>query len=105
MHPECAEAVRKAADQQLSTGGMCKFVRESAETEFIIGTETGILHRLKLENPGKRFYPVGELVCADMKKITLEKVATALREMRTRVSVPEDIARPARRAIEAMLAL
>ena len=105
VHPECAEAVRKAADFQLSTGGMCKLVRESKETEFIIGTETGILHRLELENPGKRFYPVGDLVCADMKKITLEKVAAALREMRTRVTVPETVARSARRAIEAMLAL
>ena len=105
VHPECAEAVRKAADFQLSTGGMCKLVRESKETEFIIGTETGILHRLELENPGKRFYPVGDLVCADMKKITLEKVAAALREMRPRVTVPETVARSARRAIEAMLAL
>lgn len=105
VHPECPKAVREAADFNLSTGGMCKLVRESADTAFIIGTEEGILHRLVKENPAKTFYPVGALCCADMKKVTLEKVAAALRDMKTRVTVPPEIARLARRAIEAMLAL
>lgn len=53
VHPECAKEVRDAADQCLSTGGMCKFVKESSAPEFIIGTESGILHRLEKENPHK----------------------------------------------------
>ena len=105
VHPECAKAVRDAADECLSTGGMCKFVKESPLKEFIIGTETGILHRLAKENPGKIFHPVGDLVCADMKKITIEKLRDALREMKTEVIVDPDIAARARHAIEAMLAI
>ena len=106
VHPECAKEVRDAADQALSTGGMCKYVRESAEKAFIVGTEIGILHRLQRENPGKAFYPVSdEIVCADMKKTTLEGVRDALRDMRTEVVVPEEIAVRAKRAIESMLAI
>ena len=106
VHPECARDVRDAADEKLSTGGMCKFARESTAKEIIVGTEVGILHRLKMENPEKTFYPVNDrLVCPNMKKTTLENLAEALREMKTRVTVPEDIATRARRAIEAMLAI
>ena len=104
VHPECAKAVRDAADQALSTGGMCKFARESAASEFVVGTEVGILHRLERENPGKRFYPVSEsVVCADMKKTTLGNLRDALRDMKTEVVVPEAVAEKARCAIEKML--
>ena len=106
VHPECAAPVRDAADQALSTGGMCKFARESAATDFIVGTEIGILHRLRKENPGKRFHPVLEtLVCANMKKTTLENVRNALRDLKTEVVVPVDVAVKAREAIEKMLAV
>ena len=105
VHPECPKAVRDAADHQLSTGGMCQFARESGAKEIIVGTETGILHRLRKENPGKSFYPVSDrIVCADMKKTTLENLAACLREMKHEVSVPEDVSMRARRAIDAMLA-
>ena len=103
VHPECAKAVRDAADFQLSTGGMCKFARESAATDIVIGTEIGILHRLQRENPTKRFHPVAELVCANMKKATLENVRDAFRDMRHEVTVPAEIAERAKRAIDAML--
>ena len=103
VHPECAKEVRDAADERLSTGGMCKYARESAATDIIVGTEIGILHRLQRENPAKRFHPVAELVCADMKKATLENVRDALKEMRYVVTVPEPVAVRANRAIEAML--
>ena len=103
VHPECAKEVRDAADERLSTGGMCKYARESAATDIIVGTEIGILHRLQRENPAKRFHPVAELVCADMKKATLENVRDALKEMRHVVIVPEAVAVRANRAIEAML--
>jgi quinolinate synthase len=104
VHPECAKDVRDAADQRLSTGGMCRFARESAEREFIVGTEVGILHRLRSENPGKEFHPVSErIVCPNMKKATLENVAESLREMKTEVRVAPDVAERAKRAIDAML--
>jgi quinolinate synthase len=106
VHPECPADVRAASDACLSTGGMCAYARTSTATEFIVGTEVGILHRLRTENPGKTFWPVDTtLVCAEMKKATLEKVLACLNDMAPAVSVPENIAVPARRAIEAMLAV
>ena len=106
VHPECAKDVREAADHALSTGGMCRFARESDEKEFIVGTEVGILHRLRKENPGKTFYPVSDrVVCPNMKKTTLENLADCLREMKTVVTVPEPVSSRARRAVEAMLAV
>ena len=106
VHPECARDVRDAADERLSTGGMCRYARESAAKEIVVGTEVGILHRLRQENPGKVFHPVNDrLVCPNMKKTTLENLAECLREMKHRVVVPEDVAARARRAIDAMLAV
>jgi quinolinate synthase len=106
VHPECAKDVRDAADERLSTGGMCAFARSSRAQEFIVGTETGILHRLRQENPGKAFYPADErLICPNMKKTTLESLRDALAQMKTRVTVPEETAARASRAIQAMLAL
>jgi quinolinate synthase len=105
VHPECSAQVRAAADERLSTGGMCAFVRESSACEFIVGTEVGILHRLRKENPQKLFYPVSEsIVCPDMKLTTLDSLAASLREMKTEVVVPEAVAVSAKRAIDAMLA-
>ena len=106
VHPECPKDVRAAADHALSTGGMCAFARENAAREIIVGTETGILHRLRKENPGKAFYPVSErMVCPNMKKNTLQNLCESLREMRVEVEVPTETADKARRAIEAMLAV
>jgi len=106
VHPECAKDVRAAADQRLSTGGMCRFARESDAKEFIVGTEIGILHRLRKENPDKAFYPVSErIVCPNMKKTTMENLAESLREMKTEVAVPDEIAARANHAIDAMLAI
>ena len=106
VHPECAKDIRDAADERLSTGGMCKYARESAAKEILVGTEVGILHRLQQESPDKKFYPVNErLVCPNMKKTTLENLMESLREMKTRVTVPADIAVRAKRAIDAMLAI
>ena len=106
VHPECARDVREAADERLSTGGMCRYARESAAKEMLVGTEVGILHRLRKENPDKAFYPVNErLVCPNMKKTTLENLAESLREMKHQVVVADGIAARARRAVEAMLAI
>jgi len=103
VHPECSKEVRDAADERLSTGGMCKYARESAATDIVVGTEVGILHRLRRENPGKRFHPVAELTCGDMKKTTLENVRDALLHLQHEVIVPAETAERARRSIEAML--
>ena len=105
VHPECAKEVREAADRCLSTGGMCRFVAESPLERFVIGTERGILHRLEKENPTKRFTLLGDLECADMKKVTLENLFAALRDSKHEVTVPEETAERARKAIEAMLAI
>lgn len=106
VHPECPKAFRDAADQVLSTGGMCRYVKGRPELAFIVGTEIGVLHRLRKETPDKQFYPVSECaVCPDMKKTTLEKVLWSLRENQTVVRVEEPIASRARKAIEAMLAI
>lgn len=104
VHPECLPATVALADRALSTGGMLKFVRESVETEFVIGTETGILYRMKKENPEKKFYPLEpEPICPNMKKITLEDVLFALQDLSPRIELaPETIAR-ARIPIDRML--
>ena len=105
VHPECGKSVREAADRCLSTGGMCRFVKDSPCDRFVIGTEEGILHRLEKENPEKEFFPIGGLVCADMKKITLEKVLRSLKIGETEVTVPDDVAAKAHKAIERMLSV
>lgn len=106
VHPECARDVREAADESLSTGAMCTYARKSNAKTILVGTENGLLHRLRNENPEKTFIPVStDLICPNMKKNTLENLAAALRENRHRVTVPEEIATRARKAIEAMLAI
>lgn len=106
VHPECPKAIRDLADECLSTGGMCAYALKSEADTILVGTEIGILHRLRKENPSKTFIPVStELVCADMKKITLENLLASLRDMKTKVEVPAETAVKARRAIEAMLAV
>ena len=106
VHPECRPDAKEAADKVMSTGGMVRFVKESSVREFIIGTETGIIHRLQKENPGKSFIPVTEkAVCPNMKRITLEKVLWSLQDMQHRVTVPEDIRVRALSAVERMLAI
>lgn len=105
-HPECPEPIRRLADELLSTGQMCAFAKASSAREFVVATERGILYRLRNENPDKRFYsPTARAVCPNMKKIDAEKVLWALEDLKYRVTVPEEIAVRARKAIEAMLAL
>ncbi len=106
VHPECLPAVVAEADVALSTGGMLRYVRESAAGGFVIGTESGIIHRMKKENPGKMFYPIlPEPRCPNMKKISLEKVLHSLQTLETRVELPPELMERARRPIERMLAL
>ena len=104
VHPECKPEVIALADEVLSTGGMCRYAQRDEVKEMIVGTELGIIHRLKKENPGKRFIPVSEqAICPDMKLITLEKVLWSLEEMGPEVKVPEEIRLRAKAAVDKML--
>jgi quinolinate synthase len=104
VHPECMPEVIALADEALSTGGMCRYAQRDEIREMIVGTEMGIIHRLKKENPGKRFIPVSEqAICPDMKLITLEKVLRSLEEMSPEVKVPEGIRLRAKAAVDKML--
>ena len=105
-HPECRPEVLDLALVIRSTSGMLQYARESSAREFIIGTEMGILHTLRTENPAKVFYsPSPRLVCPDMKRITLTDVINALKDNRHQITVPEEIRRPALLAVERMLAV
>ncbi len=104
-HPECVKEVRDMADVVTSTGGMVRFARESDTREIIVGTEKGIVYRLQRESPDKVFYEIEAAVCPNMKKTTLLKLRDCLREMTGEITIPEQIAAPARHAVERMVAL
>ena len=106
VHPECRPEVAAMADMVTSTSGMSRFAHETKAKEVIVGTEPGIIHRLKKENPDKIFHPISDMViCPNMKKTTLEKILWALDDMKHPIEVPEAIAGRARRSIEAMLSV
>ena len=104
VHPECLPAVVAMADAVLSTSKMCKFAKETEAKEFIVGTEVGLIYRLKQDNPAKEFYPASErAVCPNMKRTTQEKILWALEELKEEVRVPDEIRIRARKAIDKML--
>ena len=104
VHPECTPEVIDLADETLSTGQMVQWVKEASVKEVIVGTEVGMIHRLKKESPEKTFIDVGPLTtCPNMKRITLEKVLWSLEDMQHEVEVPEPVAEKARRSIARML--
>ena len=106
VHPECRPEAKALADAVLSTGGMIRFARENSATEIIVGTEIGVIHRLRKENPDKKFYAVSEqAICPRMKLITLENIAWSLQNMAHIVKVPKKIQASAKRAIDRMLEL
>jgi quinolinate synthase len=103
-HPECRMEVLDLADQVLSTSGMLRFAKASDHREFIVGTEIGLLHTLRKENPGKAFYPLSDrMLCPDMKKIALADILHCLQTLEGRVQVPEDIRKAALGAVQQML--
>jgi len=104
VHPECDPEIQQLADGIYSTSGMLKRVKISNSKRFIIGTEEGLIYRLKKENPEKEFYSLGfPKICYDMKKITLEKVKRALKEEKYEIILEEEIIKKARNSIERML--
>ncbi len=103
-HPECRLEVLEIADHVTSTSGMLRFARSSDAGEFIVGTELGIMHRMKKENAAKIFHPLRtDMICPNMKKTTLNSVLRALKENTYVVKVPEEIRVRAKRALDRML--
>jgi quinolinate synthase len=117
IHPECGCTTSLMYDvaagdygsrqvQLLSTEGMMNQAKNSSAQKFVVATETGILYRMRQQNPEKDFIPVSEnAVCQYMKMITLDKVYASLKEDKYQVKVPEKIAQKARLAIDRMLAI
>jgi quinolinate synthase len=104
VHPECRPEVVDMADVVASTSGMLRYARQSKARMLIVGTEVGLLYRLREENMGKEFIPVTPAaVCPNMKRTTLGSVLLALEEMQHRVTVPPDVAQAARGAVDRML--
>jgi quinolinate synthase len=104
VHPECPPEVVDMADAVLSTSGMYAYCRRSEAKEFIIGTEMGILYRLRKENPGKTFFLASRaLICPNMKLTTLEDVRDSLASLSPVVTVLPAIRRKALSALETML--
>ena len=101
VHPEVPPESQKIADYIGGTSGMVKFVARSDSKVFLVGTETGMLNRLRREFPDKKFYPiVPQADCIGMKKITLESIYRSLRDMVYEISVEEKYARRVRAALE-----
>ena len=113
VHPECKKAVAILSDKVGSTAALLDYAVNSDATEFIVATESGILHEMQKKCPEKTFIPAppddsttcGCNDCAYMKLNTLEKVRNALRDLSPAIEVDEEIARRARRPIERMLEL
>lgn len=103
VHPECSKEMRSIADFVGSTSQMCHYAKEQNAKMFIVATEEGLLHRLKRENPEKKFIlAYQDAVCPNMKLNTLEKLYAALKEEKYVINVPEQIAKNARKALERM---
>jgi quinolinate synthase len=104
VHPECRPEVIDIADYVASTSGMLAHAKKSDKKKFIIGTEVGLLHPLRKQNPGKEFIPASEkIVCPDMKLTTLKDIYDCLVEMKGIVEVPEEIRGKAKLSLDRML--
>lgn len=104
-HPECNPEIAPLVDEFLSTGGICKYVKQSDRKEFIVVTEIGIMHRLQKENPDKILIPgSAQAVCPWMKLIRLADVLNSLEKMEHQVELPPELiaraALPIRRMLE-----
>jgi quinolinate synthase len=106
VHPECTPPVIALADEVLSTGGMIRYAKESNTREIIVGTEVGLLHRLRKENRTKKFYPaLASAICPNMKKTTLETILWSLEDLEHVIKVPSNIRLNPKKAVDKMLEL
>ncbi len=105
-HPECVPEVSAMADHVCSTSGMYTYCRKSSAKQFIIGTEAGIMYKLRLENPDKEFILASPaLLCPNMKLTSLEDLLLCLQTMQPVISVPGDVRKKAKAALDRMLAV
>jgi quinolinate synthase len=105
-HPECPPEVLAQADHICSTSGMYSFASENPAKQFIVGTEAGILYRLRKENPDKEFIlPTTRLICPNMKLTSVEDILKSLQTMSPQVTVPEEVRIPAKITLDRMLAV
>jgi quinolinate synthase len=103
VHPECSAEMRQVADVIGSTSKICRVAKESDAKEFIVATEEGIMHRLRKENPNKKFYLAYDgAVCPNMKLTTLDRLYASLKEEKNLIVVPEAVAKKARASLERM---
>lgn len=106
VHPECKPEVVALADYVGSTSGIIKYVAQSTAKEFIIVTEMGVLHKLKMENPDKVFYTAGNMqICPNMKRVTLEKVLEVLESSQEGIQLSETLMDQAEAPMRRMLEL
>jgi quinolinate synthase len=105
VHPECKPEVIDMAEHVFSTEGMVKHCTTSYLKEFIIGTEEGLVYRLKKENPEKTFYAIPNALCPNMKKITLENTLDALKTLEPKVNLPENIIEKAKIPLDRMVTI
>ncbi len=103
-HPECTEPVKELSDELLSTSQMLKLAAKGSAKQFIVATETGIIHSLKKQSPDAEFIPASDrAICPNMKKITLDKVIASLEEMQYKITVPDVISTGAKKALDRMV--
>lgn len=106
VHPECTPDVTAMGDYIGSTSGIINYVTSSDAKEFIVCTELGVLYELHQKNPEKTFYAAGQnQFCGDMKRITLENVRDALKDLKNQVELPEELRLNAKKALDEMLRL
>lgn len=104
VHPECEPEVQQLADDVYSTSGMLQVAKESDSNIFVVGTEEGLIHRMRKENPNKTFYSLGPpRICSDMKKTTLHSVKNALEKEEYLIEIPKEINQKAKVALERMI--
>ncbi len=106
VHPECVPAVRDMADAVLGTSAMLAWARDRGPGTYIVGTEEGLLYRLRQDNPGSEFVGLEPPIhCANMKKITLQNILWSLEDMSGVVEVPAAVSERALASLDRMLAL
>lgn len=104
-HPECPRLVLEKADYIGSTSGIIDYAKQSEDKEFLICTENGVNHKLKIDSPDKKFIFNDLSICPDMKKITLQSVVDALEGLKPEVQIEENLRRKALKPLEKMLEL
>lgn len=103
VHPECTPEVIDYADFTYSTHGMIVHARKSDKKEFILGTEKEMAYRMSMDFPDKKFYAIGDAICQNMKRITLEKIVRSLETLAPAVEISPDILRKAKIPLDRMV--